>query len=283
MSIKINVGGTIFETTESTLSQSSFFRSYLERWKDKDEIMFIDRSPVIFEHILSYLRDVNYAFPVEFLFELDFFGIPLPKTKESDFDPLLEELVKINKNLTMIHINLSENFEKLYNSVDRLDDNVSAIMKKDWVRCRDCNEWTPNISSEKCDKHESSYCWIDTAQVFIKDLGWTSSDKIQSDQFIATSTNTFVKIISVLKTTLSCKKMVTVNDILLTHGHPVKYNNEWLRAREVVSDVTVMHNINVINLVLESEHEIFLKSPQGNDVLIVATMDRFENSFRKTV
>ena len=79
--IKLNVGGTIFETTKLTLSPSSFFEKALsETWK-KDEILFVDRSPKIFEHVLCLMRDVNYEYPKKYLSELEFYGVKIKPQK----------------------------------------------------------------------------------------------------------------------------------------------------------------------------------------------------------
>jgi len=56
MTIKINCGGTFFETTETTLMKSDFFKSLLTRWKI-DETIFLDEDCEYFRIILIYLRD----------------------------------------------------------------------------------------------------------------------------------------------------------------------------------------------------------------------------------
>ena len=66
--LKINVGGHRFETTRSTVNPSSYFRSYFQRWDDgleKSTELFIDRSGVLFEHVLSTLRNPDYRYPYD--------------------------------------------------------------------------------------------------------------------------------------------------------------------------------------------------------------------------
>lgn len=94
--VKLNVGGRVFETTYDTLSGSGYFVAML-RWeqngsdgdsgrknKGKDESknddpeLFIDRSYIIFEHVLAFLRDPNYQYPEQYLGELDFYIINKP-------------------------------------------------------------------------------------------------------------------------------------------------------------------------------------------------------------
>ncbi|CAJ0591187.1 unnamed protein product [Cylicocyclus nassatus] len=57
--VKINVGGTVFETTISTLTRldnTVLSTMVANRWRNQEEI-FVDRSPTYFSKILDYLRD----------------------------------------------------------------------------------------------------------------------------------------------------------------------------------------------------------------------------------
>lgn len=81
MSIKLNVGGKIFETTESTLCQSPYFEVILHgNFNDRNkEIIFIDRDPGIFKHVLRLLRNPSYDYPNKFVSELEYFLIDYEK------------------------------------------------------------------------------------------------------------------------------------------------------------------------------------------------------------
>lgn len=84
-SIKLNIGGTIFETTKDTLSKSTYFDSFFKRWYDsKVSVPFIDRSPHIFKHVLSLMRDSYYRYPEKYLNELVFYGVDKPKNIDAD-------------------------------------------------------------------------------------------------------------------------------------------------------------------------------------------------------
>ena len=56
--VVLNVGGTRFESSRSTLERaSSYFRSLLTRWDDaSDEMLFVDCDANAFEILLSYMR-----------------------------------------------------------------------------------------------------------------------------------------------------------------------------------------------------------------------------------
>lgn len=88
--VKLNVGGTIFITKKSTLTQSHFFKTLLddEKFADKreDGSYFIDEDPVLFRHLLNRLRHPDYQFPEADLDNLnklvDFYEIPSVETNK---------------------------------------------------------------------------------------------------------------------------------------------------------------------------------------------------------
>lgn len=54
--VTINVGGTIFKTTRSTLEPLLYFQNCMD---NKNVNVFIDRDPELFGYILNYLRNSN--------------------------------------------------------------------------------------------------------------------------------------------------------------------------------------------------------------------------------
>lgn len=81
--IKLNVGGTIFETNLKTLKERSmFFKGMFDHeWKDSDssKIVFIDRCPVKFREILNNIRDPSSLVSYESYDEAEFYGIKITK------------------------------------------------------------------------------------------------------------------------------------------------------------------------------------------------------------
>ncbi|CAL2033870.1 unnamed protein product [Caenorhabditis brenneri] len=66
--VELNIGGTAFQTTKSTLTTfDGFFKTMLETGvpleKDETGAIFIDRSPKHFELILNYMRDGSVNIP----------------------------------------------------------------------------------------------------------------------------------------------------------------------------------------------------------------------------
>lgn len=72
--ITINVGGTKFTTTKTTLQTSEYFKALFTRWNTNNEI-FVDRDPIAFTQILNYLRDINNKIDIKYKNEVDFYGI----------------------------------------------------------------------------------------------------------------------------------------------------------------------------------------------------------------
>ena len=85
--IKLNVGGVLFDTTRSTLAQCQYFEPALEgRLRhgtvDDQGRWFIDRDGQLFQHLLNYMRTrqrptqkVVQEMRDQLLAECDFFGI----------------------------------------------------------------------------------------------------------------------------------------------------------------------------------------------------------------
>ncbi|VDN23026.1 unnamed protein product [Cylicostephanus goldi] len=64
--VRINVGGTIFETSLCTLTRvnDTLLSAMVGRWRNSGEL-FIDRDPTYFAKILNYLRDSESFYPPE--------------------------------------------------------------------------------------------------------------------------------------------------------------------------------------------------------------------------
>lgn len=136
--ITLNVGGIIFDTTTGTLFKATYFDSILTRWNPNTTVIFIDRSPHIFKHVLGLLRDPQYPYPSKYYFELDFYGINYDKVDE---------------------IKLEENIIKLIN--EKYDKIIELL--KPICLYEECNEKSGN-SSKYCDNHQLKECYDCTMQ-----------------------------------------------------------------------------------------------------------------------
>tara|TARA_B100001063_G_C16403173_1_gene375839 strand:+ start:229 stop:555 length:327 start_codon:yes stop_codon:yes gene_type:complete len=79
MRVRLDVGGVVFHTTQTTLQQYDSFFSGLS--VANDEFYFIDRDPTHFRHVLNFLRN-SPTFPMhehelhELIQEADFYAMP---------------------------------------------------------------------------------------------------------------------------------------------------------------------------------------------------------------
>ena len=80
--MQVNVGGKIFTSTKDTLSKCAYFSGLLLTLH-AEEIPFVDRPSTAFEHVLYYLQDDYYLFPLKFKLELDFYGVPYLKYSQA--------------------------------------------------------------------------------------------------------------------------------------------------------------------------------------------------------
>ena len=67
--ISLNIGGTIMTTHKKILFKSKYFKKIFENIENF-QLYFVDYSPTIFDHVLSYLRDPLYLFPEKYLHAL---------------------------------------------------------------------------------------------------------------------------------------------------------------------------------------------------------------------
>src|ERR1700677_672459 len=109
MSIKINLQGTIFETTIDTLKKINYFKYMIEATDyDFAEPLFVNRSAHIFKHVLAFATDPNYTYPLKYKCELDFYDIAY------DINKLYDPLIDINKRINDLgeSITIIENITK---------------------------------------------------------------------------------------------------------------------------------------------------------------------------
>ena len=133
--IRLNVGGTYFETSQENLLPVPYFEALLLRWEDEDKEIFIDRSAIGFDHVLNLLRNPNYVFPRQYADELDYYGIEYKFPVDS-----LEELKKVDGCKTK-HEVIQKNYILGINK--KMQESEGNLQYSN--ECRSCNK------SKKCD------------------------------------------------------------------------------------------------------------------------------------
>ena len=87
----LNVGGVTFETTAQTLSRHSSFFSEIALL-EQDAVVFIDRDPTHFRHVLNYLRG-GFTHPASRLEIQEL----LAEAKSFSLDGLVNKLVGLSR------------------------------------------------------------------------------------------------------------------------------------------------------------------------------------------
>lgn len=96
--VTVDVGGTIFRASKEILCRSDFFRAIFKDCVIPDGPIFIDRSPHMFKHVLSLLRDSNYHYPKKYEKELKYYLIDVNRV-------VFYDLMEGNK-ILLDHFNL---------------------------------------------------------------------------------------------------------------------------------------------------------------------------------
>jgi hypothetical protein len=102
MIVTLDVSGQIFKTHMDNLLKIPYFASMFDVHQYDGEVIFVDRSPRIFEHVLAYVRDDKHPYPKKYEYELDFYGITYDSTSLYDGNMVVKQTVddlqtKLNK------------------------------------------------------------------------------------------------------------------------------------------------------------------------------------------
>jgi len=71
---KINVSGKIYDIKYKTLIKIPYFLEYIDD-NNKGLTCFVERSSMIFDHVLAYVIDHLHPYPSKYFYELDFYGL----------------------------------------------------------------------------------------------------------------------------------------------------------------------------------------------------------------
>ena len=155
MSIKVNIGGEIFETTVSTLKKINYFKYILEDTNyDNTQIIFVDRSKHIFKHVLALAINPNYKYPLKYQDELDFYDVTYdvnnlydPNNKlHRDMHSRLDKLEK-KLNIGLPHVCKKSGCEIMIHKSHQYCDTHKYYRNK----CVYEFKYTGNICAKSCD------------------------------------------------------------------------------------------------------------------------------------
>jgi hypothetical protein len=70
----LDVTGKYYHISNKILNKIPYLSKYINTEYDGKTI-FVERSNIIFDHVLAYVIDERYPFPKEYYYELDFYGV----------------------------------------------------------------------------------------------------------------------------------------------------------------------------------------------------------------
>ncbi|GAA5812084.1 hypothetical protein MFLAVUS_005534 [Mucor flavus] len=122
--VKLNIGGTFYETTQETLKDSGYFRNLLhEDWAEGnsvDNTLFVDRDGLLFWYILLYLRAEELNIKDKYLESLkneaDFYLLPklsqmIDRAMYQEPKQITYKLLEIDELMNLHHVSF---FNKEY-------------------------------------------------------------------------------------------------------------------------------------------------------------------------
>ena len=151
--ITISVSGKIFVIDLETITKSNLFKNIIDDIGIPTSTLFINRSPKLFEHVLAYLIDENYPYPLKYQSELKYFLI--------DFDPNTlydqsKNIISIKATVEYLEKKFNEHFNKktCVNCNDPVAISLRCANHSEYPECMLC--YNPCASDkEYCDEHEA--------------------------------------------------------------------------------------------------------------------------------
>jgi len=96
----LHLMGRLFELSRETLMKIRYFKDMLEDCSDTSEDIYVERSPMLFDHVLAYVVSPDmYPYPAEYAYELDFYGI---EYEEAKLDQRVTRLERVEEKVSQL-------------------------------------------------------------------------------------------------------------------------------------------------------------------------------------
>lgn len=137
MSVKINVQGTIFETTFDTLKKINLFKYMIEATDfNSSEPLFINRPAHMFKHVLALVTIDDYSYPLKYKEELEFYDINYNIKDLYDPNNCIEHLSERIDCIVNDVRNIREKIDNIdQQKLNEIDKNISGVKYRICPRC----------------------------------------------------------------------------------------------------------------------------------------------------
>lgn len=181
--IKLNVRGMIFEIERNVLLSIPYFKHLYETCED-NTIPYINRSPYSFDAIITYITDLEYKIPEEYVYDLNFYDIVIDKKRiNSKFTEITKNVNMVVSNQETINNILISQIAKNINKIISNQETVNNILishsnellklnnKIDKINygLKDIISYQINVGTKKEYYHECDVCGNNTKYFIHKD------------------------------------------------------------------------------------------------------------------
>lgn len=121
--MNISVSGCIFRLPLNGLNKIPYLLNMINDCDGNNNEIKLERSPDVFRHVLAYVIDPLYPFPIKYSYELDFLGIEY--NKDSLYNTNKEILCKLEL-LQYQNDQFKNEINDIKNKIDQIDkDNIN--------------------------------------------------------------------------------------------------------------------------------------------------------------
>jgi hypothetical protein len=123
--IEVSLCGKKFEVPKHILEKSPYFKDLFDEYEGKDcKSLYIPRSPIAFEHILTHLIYENYKVPEKYEEDMKYFQL---HDRDSDIDQGFKVIIEDYKNL--------EKYSEMWYSNKHVIDDDSISSRELYLSC----------------------------------------------------------------------------------------------------------------------------------------------------
>jgi hypothetical protein len=160
---QIDVSGKIYKISKNLLITIPYFANMIKDIGDNDDkYIFVERSSLLFDHVYAYVIDKLHPYPIEYYYELDFYGIEYEKDKLYDVNLVIKNRLDIVEN---INININKHTEHIVDTTSgfscviqecknkAIKGKLSCCKHSNYDRCIVPNCFKSATCTNFCNKH----------------------------------------------------------------------------------------------------------------------------------